>query len=208
MPYQPEVFPEDPKLVPEYLRRQLELIAANLTMVSGIQLDELKVVPGKPRTGMIVLADGTNWNPGEGQGIYAYYGSAWHRLPPKALGQTTSLGANVALNNTANFFNGPNTGSIGASGELWAIWGQATVTDTTGSANFALQIYNGSVALQRVYSSNVAANLNLNMSLGVIVSLSAPTTFTLQARDFTTASGTLFANDGVISTTAISAMRL
>jgi len=33
-----------------------------------------------PQEGMIAYADGTNWNPGSGEGIYAYYNGAWHYL--------------------------------------------------------------------------------------------------------------------------------
>lgn len=43
-------------------------------------LAELNREPSKLRAGMIVLADGVNWNPGAGQGVYCYYGSAWNKL--------------------------------------------------------------------------------------------------------------------------------
>lgn len=33
-----------------------------------------------PKPGMITYADGTDWDPGSGEGIYAYYGGAWHFL--------------------------------------------------------------------------------------------------------------------------------
>lgn len=36
--------------------------------------------PNKLRPGMIVLADGTLWNPGSGAGFYGYYGGSWHKL--------------------------------------------------------------------------------------------------------------------------------
>ncbi len=35
---------------------------------------------GKPRDGDIRYADGTNWNPGEGKGIYAFIEDAWVKL--------------------------------------------------------------------------------------------------------------------------------
>lgn len=46
---------------------------------------ELKLVerhkePDRPRAGMIVLADGTDWDPGDGQGVYAYYSGSWNKL--------------------------------------------------------------------------------------------------------------------------------
>lgn len=38
------------------------------------------VAPDKPREGMIRLADGTNWNPGSGIGLYQYLGGVWVKL--------------------------------------------------------------------------------------------------------------------------------
>jgi hypothetical protein len=36
--------------------------------------------PDKPRDGMLVYADGTDWNPGAGEGIYGYVNGAWSKL--------------------------------------------------------------------------------------------------------------------------------
>jgi len=36
--------------------------------------------PTKKWDGLTVLADGTNWNPGAGQGVYTYYNAAWNKL--------------------------------------------------------------------------------------------------------------------------------
>lgn len=33
--------------------------------------------PTKPFEGLIVIADGTNWNPGNGVGYYGYYDGSW-----------------------------------------------------------------------------------------------------------------------------------
>jgi len=38
------------------------------------------VAPPKPREGMLVYADGTDWNPGSGAGYYVYYAGAWHPM--------------------------------------------------------------------------------------------------------------------------------
>ena len=50
------------------------------TGLNDIQLIELNAEPVRPRTGMIVLADGTNWDPGDGAGFYGYRGAAWVKL--------------------------------------------------------------------------------------------------------------------------------
>lgn len=36
----------------------------------------LTSAPEKPQIGMLVIADGTNWDPGSGRGLY-YYDSGW-----------------------------------------------------------------------------------------------------------------------------------
>lgn len=36
--------------------------------------------PTDPQEGMVVWADGTNWDPGSGAGLYEYRGGAWHKL--------------------------------------------------------------------------------------------------------------------------------
>lgn len=45
-----------------------------------MMLKVLSVAPPKPRDGMVVFADGTNWNPGAGAGVYARVGGAWAKL--------------------------------------------------------------------------------------------------------------------------------
>lgn len=45
-----------------------------------LRLTESNAALARPREGMLAFADGTNWNPGSGQGIYAYYGAAWVKL--------------------------------------------------------------------------------------------------------------------------------
>lgn len=56
------------------LRKLANLLADPLTF------DELHAAPSKLYTGLTVLADGTDWDPGSGQGVYTYYASAWHKL--------------------------------------------------------------------------------------------------------------------------------
>lgn len=41
------------------------------------KITEYHVAPLNPYNGMIVLADGTDWNPGSGGGFYGYYNGSW-----------------------------------------------------------------------------------------------------------------------------------
>jgi hypothetical protein len=45
-----------------------------------LELVEIHAEPSRLYDGLTVLADGTNWNPGSGQGVYTYYNSGWHKL--------------------------------------------------------------------------------------------------------------------------------
>ena len=60
------------------INRELEQIERTLN--SDLFLPERNRAPDKPRVGQTVLADGTNWNPGSGAGVYTYYGGSWHKL--------------------------------------------------------------------------------------------------------------------------------
>lgn len=51
-----------------------------LLMKTSITIPPATSAPTNPIDGMTVLADGTKWNPGAGQGIYSFYASAWHKL--------------------------------------------------------------------------------------------------------------------------------
>lgn len=76
--YTPNNVPTDPALVPEFLSRELLALANNDTQQRPqVFLQTLNVAPTKPRAGMIVKADGTNWNPKTGPGLYAYNSGAW-----------------------------------------------------------------------------------------------------------------------------------
>ena len=63
-----------------YIAEELYKVSAAISALAAGHVDTVHVAPSKPRAGDIRLADGTDWNPGSGQGLYAYYASAWHLL--------------------------------------------------------------------------------------------------------------------------------
>lgn len=64
------------------LQGELERIAGTLGQpeVQFLVLKTYHAAPAKPQEGQVVLADGTDWDPGSGAGVYCYYGAAWNRL--------------------------------------------------------------------------------------------------------------------------------
>ena len=55
------------------MKQLLDDIDRSLFTVSG-------EAPDKPREWMIRCADGVNWNPGHGAGLYQYRSGVWHPL--------------------------------------------------------------------------------------------------------------------------------
>lgn len=63
-----------------WVAEELQRIGDAFSKGTAREVEFLNVAPAKPREGMLYGADGTNWDPGSGQGVYSYYGGAWHKL--------------------------------------------------------------------------------------------------------------------------------
>jgi hypothetical protein len=75
--------PGNPPSGDRWLREELERIAdAMQSPVAMLTLDILHAAPDRlPADRVpIVYADGTDWNPGAGAGVYAYHSGAWNKL--------------------------------------------------------------------------------------------------------------------------------
>ena len=80
MEYTPGPVPNAPEDLPRYLQEELARMSAVLYVGTMKRVEFLDVAPTKVREGRICGADGTNWDPGSGKGVYCYYGAAWHLL--------------------------------------------------------------------------------------------------------------------------------
>ena len=78
--YTPGMVPQD--YSPEFIREELERISISLMELESPQviLSPQNAEPTKRKEGLVVNADGTNWNPGAGAGLYEYIGGAWSKL--------------------------------------------------------------------------------------------------------------------------------
>lgn len=76
------IFNPDPPPMTEganYAYRLFQRLAAwfRQPLLPQIQLQVRYGEPAKPVTGLVVYADGTEWNPHSGAGPYVYNGTAW-----------------------------------------------------------------------------------------------------------------------------------
>lgn len=67
-------------VTPQWLYDELQRIGTEMVRPEGLTFDELHVAPARPQEGMLVYADGTDWNPGSGAGLYQWRGASWHFL--------------------------------------------------------------------------------------------------------------------------------
>jgi hypothetical protein len=65
-----------------YLQHELQRISIALqTMLTPrVQYAKLHAAPPNPREGIVVLADGLDWDPGSGSGLYIYIAEVWQPL--------------------------------------------------------------------------------------------------------------------------------
>lgn len=63
----------------QYLDEEMARLALILN-ADTLQLQTLAQEPEKPENGMIAYADGSEWNPGSGEGFYGYENGSWVKL--------------------------------------------------------------------------------------------------------------------------------
>jgi len=79
----PNPAPSSNENLSDYLFRELNRLSDVVFNLDVMSLGQTNVQPQKPRDGDIRYADGTNWNPGSGQGVYIYIDDgtpAWTKL--------------------------------------------------------------------------------------------------------------------------------
>lgn len=79
MSYSPSIVPQNARDLPRFIQEELDKIRDELGQDNYIRISIRNVAPDKPRVG-IYAADGTNWNPGGGAGVYYYDGSTYTKL--------------------------------------------------------------------------------------------------------------------------------
>jgi len=79
--YAPSPPPAKPEELSAYLSREFQRMSEVITNIADGNYDVTYVAPAKPRQGDIRFADGTDWNPGSGEGLYIYLSAgSWSKL--------------------------------------------------------------------------------------------------------------------------------
>ncbi len=83
MKYQvPATAPEAPKEFQIWMVDELRHISDAIGEIEtdSVFLKQWNVEPARLYDGQIIYADGTNFDPGSGEGFYGYHSAAWHFL--------------------------------------------------------------------------------------------------------------------------------
>tara|TARA_R100000656_G_scaffold61647_1_gene47621 strand:- start:89 stop:373 length:285 start_codon:yes stop_codon:yes gene_type:complete len=80
--YEPGPLPTDDRNLGIYVSTELKRLGDILFNQATFRLERTHEAPTRPRGGDIRYADGSNWNPGSGEGIYFFKESttAWVKL--------------------------------------------------------------------------------------------------------------------------------
>lgn len=70
--YTPRIPPQEEAELLPYLDDELVKIALYVNRLIAGEYEVLHSVPAKVKPGLVVYADGTDWNPGSGEGLYRY----------------------------------------------------------------------------------------------------------------------------------------
>ena len=133
-------------------------------------------------------------------------------LPPRKIALNVasrvmaSLGADVDLNNTANYFDGPSVaqGLVGT----WFVVGTVTVIDTTAIAGLSAKLWDGTTVIASARSVNGVANIHTTITLsGFIVGPAG--NLRISVKDESTVNGKIIFNaSGNSKDSTITAIRI
>ena len=139
------------------LRRWItaELVRISNAIVTAGQKTKLEVTtaePSKPQTGEVVLADGTDWNPSNGRGLY-YYDGGWQQVGSGGGTEVNDLTTSVTWANVpdANITASSVTQHQGAltitEGQISDLGTYLTAGDITGKADLTGASFTGDVSI-------------------------------------------------------------
>lgn len=160
-----------------------------LDSITGRAPNRTQITPLSPNAGFAAMINKTN------EIIARLQGNDIGTAPASVSGTgifTNSLTADVALNNTANYFDGPSVAQ-GAAG-TWIVAGRVTVKDTGGAADFLVKLWDGNTVIDSAFVSATSAATRWAVPLfGVLKSPAG--NLRISVRDSTLTSGKILFNE-------------
>lgn len=134
---------------------------------------------------------------------------SFRALIPSDLSMTpssVSLSGNVALNNTASYFDGPT--AVNAFAGTWLVTGTVTCVDTAGAARFSVRISDGTSVFASADGESSGANVKVAIAISALATSPAGS-LRISVKDNTSTSGQiLFNNSGNSKDSTITAIRI
>jgi len=123
--YTPLAPPSDPKALSAFLNGELQRIAQALNQRQDrVQLREIHAALDKPRTGDVFFADGTDYDPGLGQGPYCYIGGLYVKMTAALAGESVSAAKTFDITDANKAFLHP---SADTTARTWTIPANSSV---------------------------------------------------------------------------------
>lgn len=133
--------------------------------------------------------------------------ATWTPVSASLSSITASLAGDVALNNTANYFDGPNVaqGAVGT----WFVSGSVNIFDgAIGGATFGFKLWDGTTVIASGEATTGATNGEAQVSLSGVITTPAGN-LRISVRDFTSINGNIkFNASGLSKDSTITAVRI
>lgn len=196
-----------PQTVSQVVGLRVQFLAANAnTTASTFQINALAVKSIKNLNGSALSAGQI---PASGLVDVMYDGTQYLLLSPAIptlTPITNSLSGSVALNNTANFFDGPTVaqGTLGT----WSASGTVTLQDTAGAAVFTVKLWDGTTVIAATVVQTPAINVLTSASLSGFITTPSGN-IRISVKDATSTSGSIsFNSSGTSKDSTVTAVRI
>lgn len=161
---------------------------------SGFELDEVITQlqdAGESYEAKIGISESSAQDtPVAGTALWSVTNGSSKWMYPSLTPLKANLSADVNLNNTSNFFDGP---SVSLTTGTWDLEGIVLVQDTAGIANIVAKLWDGTNVEHSTQHTLAASNYVSGLALKGRVTVTSTTTWKISVRDITSTSGKILA---------------